>query len=216
MDFLHSIVEQYDFSWVTRKRREIYWSGNMMVNWGVHMFLYAFIQGTLVFAWSLNPGTPSLHYECVFFRSSGSFDMLRRNKNQNHYVFSFASHSLRFLRTIQRTLNKYFSTKIILNFAATSLIICDCGSRYEAPWGQLLFCVEFARSPHVCMGSLQVVWLPPRVQKTCIWPSLCIALWWASDLWLPPLEGEAVQNKWIDVLLKQREREGVYLNVWSS
>jgi len=37
------------------------------------------------------------------------------------------------------------------------------GSWFESQLGP--FCVEFACSPHVCMGSLQVPWLPPTTQN---------------------------------------------------
>jgi len=37
------------------------------------------------------------------------------------------------------------------------------GSRFNSWLGP--FCVEFACSPRVCVGSLRVLWLPPTVQK---------------------------------------------------
>ena len=37
------------------------------------------------------------------------------------------------------------------------------GSRFDPHLGP--FCVEFACSPRVCMGSLRVLRLPPTVQK---------------------------------------------------
>jgi len=37
------------------------------------------------------------------------------------------------------------------------------GSWFESRMGP--FCVEFACSPRVCVGSLQVLQLPPTVQK---------------------------------------------------
>lgn len=52
-----------------------------------------------------------------------------------------------------------------------SLGLCDWGLVYLtvtmswAAW-PVLFCVEFAFSPHVCVGPLGVIRLPPRVQRT--------------------------------------------------
>ena len=40
------------------------------------------------------------------------------------------------------------------------------GSRFDPHLGP--FCVEFACSPRVCVGSLRVLRLPPTVQKTCV------------------------------------------------
>ena len=37
------------------------------------------------------------------------------------------------------------------------------GSRFNTRLGP--FCVEFACSPSVCVGSLRVLWLPPTVQR---------------------------------------------------
>ena len=37
------------------------------------------------------------------------------------------------------------------------------GSRFDPHLGP--FCVKFACSPRVCVGSLRVLWLPPTVQK---------------------------------------------------
>ena len=35
--------------------------------------------------------------------------------------------------------------------------------------GQAFFCVEFASSPCVCVGSLGVLWLPLTVEKVANW-----------------------------------------------
>ncbi len=60
------------------------------------------------------------------------------------------------------------------------------------PVGVLPFCVDFAHSPHVCMGTLPVLQLPFTVQRhagkvnwwVSAWMIVCLymsALWWTGD-----------------------------------
>lgn len=63
--------------------------------------------------------------------------------------------------------------------------------------GRVPFCVEFTCSPCVCVGSLHVPQLPPRIQRHTVELSeesklivgvsviVCLHMWWVSPEWQP-------------------------------
>lgn len=59
------------------------------------------------------------------------------------------------------------------------VVVCTDVSKPEGPGlisGWLLSVCEFACSPHVCLGSLWVPWLPPTVQRYACLTKLPIAV----------------------------------------